>query len=497
MVYDLGWFKGKRITVMGLGLHGGGLGVAKWLLRRGARLTVTDMKDRKSLAKSIAILDTEYKRCLLKPPFKTRPKKIRYVLGKHDKADFIQADMIIRNPAVPQDHHLLIQAEKKGIPVESDTSLFFLLCPYPITAVTGTKGKTTTTTLLSEICQKYDKRTVVGGNIRISSMDGLDSLLRLSARKQPAPPIVLELSSWQLESLEKHKLSPSVSVITNIMRDHLNRYGGRMTNYAAAKELIVKFQKQNDTAVVNADDKRVEAMTHRLEKRSDHPRIIRFSMVDVRHSDACFLEKGNVVVIEKGRKYIVVPLKSIKIIGEHNIANILAAVAVARSLHIPLKIIAAAVRAFKGVSGRLEMVATKKCITYINDTTATTPDASKAAVETFTDFRTGERGAILIAGGADKDLHFGSWAKIVAQSVKGLILFNGTATPKMEQALRRAKTKVSWVKVKSMKDAMKAAQAIADSGDTVLLSPGCASFGIFVNEFDRGDQFVAEVKKIK
>lgn len=497
---------------MGLGLHGGGLGVAKWLLRHGAKLTVTDTKSPNDLAKSIGDLDREHSLCRKKSPFGARIHRPKYVLGRHNETDFSRTDMVIRNPAVPREHPLLRLAERNGVPVESDVSLFFRLCPFPVTAVTGTKGKSTTTALLSEICRQHDGRTVVGGNIRISPMDGLDGLLKMAARKKPAvpPPIVLELSSWQLESLEKPGLSPDVAVVTNVMRDHLNRYRGKMSEYAAAKELIVRFQKAGDVAILNAENPWTLAMARRLGKRDNGPEVWRFSASSVPKTPACFVS-GNSIVFDPGHGQgkAVVSLSAVKIPGEHNIANVLAAAAAALAMGIPLKTVSSAIRRFGGVPDRLEKIAVKNGIAYVNDTTATTPDASIAAMSALSSGKagSGRRTAgsgtrtatarqrpklILIAGGADKDLRFGEWAKVVSRSLKGLILLSGpntSATPKMIRSLKGARNQVPWVAAGSMEEAVAAARAIAVRGDTVLLSPACASFGMFVNEFDRGDRF--------
>jgi len=492
-MYTVDWFKDKKVTVMGLGLNGGGLGAAKWLMRHGAAVTVTDLKDAASLAPSVAELDESYAAC---PKNADGPAihKIVYSLGSHAEKDFTATELVIRNPAVPRDNPFLSLALSRGIPVETDISVFFLLCPFPIAAVTGTKGKTTTTTLLADICRDHDDRTVIGGNIRISPLDALDGLLEMSVAKMKPPPIVLELSSWQLESLEKHRLSPRVAVVTNVMEDHLNRYRD-MDDYARAKELNVMFQGPGDTAVMNAADARVAAMGAALAARPDGPKVVWFAEKPLTAADACFISGGKVVLAASGAKRALFPLSAIKIAGRHNIANVLAACAAAAALGIPDKTIAAAVRKFRGVPGRLEDLGVRAGIRYVNDTTATTPDAAIAAMKTLG--RAGKKRIVLLAGGADKVLHFEAWAPVVRRLVKHLVLFEGTATPKMLAALDAAGVKTPRALVKSMKEALATARTFAGRGDTILLSPGCASFGIFVNEFDRGDQFVAAVRRLR
>lgn len=478
-MFSVAWFRNKRVTVMGLGTLGGGLGVAKWLVKRGARLTVTDLRDEHALAASIKELD----RAQAKAAAAGGSRAVCYVLGKHDEALFTRADMVIRNPAVPREHPLLALAERGGVPVESDISLFLELCPFPVTGITGTKGKTTTTTLLAAICKAHDPRTVIGGNIRISPMDSLDGLLALAAKGEKGPPVILELSSWQLETLGPRKLSPRIAIVTNILEDHLNRYDG-IEDYAAAKELIVANQRKGDVAIMNADDRRVVAMT------SGGGRRLLFSTRQ-RKGNGCFLKNGR-IVLRDGGETAVMPYAEVRLPGLHNRGNVLAAVAAAYAMGVPHAVIRSAVGAFKGVPDRLETVAVRRGVTYVNDTTATAPDASIAGMQAFPADR-----IVLIAGGADKNLTFDDWAKIVKKRAKHLVLFEGTATPKMEAALAEARADVPMAVVGSMRDALAEARRHARKGDIILLSPGCASFGVFKNEFDRGDQFVAQVKKIR
>jgi len=488
------WFKGKRVTVMGLGIHGGGLGAAKWLLRQGARVTVTDLRGKAALETSVAALD----QAVAARKAKGEKPSLRYVLGAHPEELFTDADMVIRNPAVPRGNKFIALAEAKGVRVESDIALFFHLCPFPILAVSGTKGKTTTTMLLAAICRTHDKRTVIGGNVRISPLDALDKLIALSARKSVAPPIVLELSSWQLESLERHKLSPHVGVVVNVMPDHLDRYDG-MADYARAKELIVAHQKEGDIAVLNADNTWTAAMARRKGEMPEAPhggRRIVFSVTKEPKGDAAFLRGGQVILREDGKETAVVRLSTVKLLGDHNAANILAAIAAARAYGIPLHAIRKGLKSFAGVPHRLEDIRNIRGVRYVNDTAATAPDASIAALKTF---GTGvnKKRIILLSGGADKNLEFGPWAKAVVAYAKRVILFDGTVIPKMTAALKRAKLVGPIVVVKSMPEAVALAEEIAAKGDVVLLSPGCASFGVFKNEFDRGEKFIAAVRKLR
>ncbi|HTM67950.1 MAG TPA: UDP-N-acetylmuramoyl-L-alanine--D-glutamate ligase [Candidatus Binatia bacterium] len=493
---DASWFRDKRVTVMGLGIHGGGVGIAKWLRRHGAIVTATDLRDQHALASSLEELERTYLE-EVRAIGKRRMHRIRYVLGSHPEELFTDADMVIRNPAVPRAHRLLTLARRSGVPVESDISIFFLLCPFPIAAISGTKGKTTTTALLAAMCREADRRTVVGGNIRISPLDKLDRLLALAAKRTSPPPIVLELSSWQLESLEPHRLSPHVGVLTTIVEDHLDRYEG-MDDYARAKEIIVAYQGRDDIAVLNADNPRTAAIGTWHGQIAGAPnagRRLWFSAKPLRSGDGCWIAGGKILIREGGTRTVVAPVSAIKLPGEHNRGNALAAIAAARAMGVPLAAVRKALRAFRGVPYRLEDLGVKRGARFVNDTAATAPDASVAAMAAYAG--KGRKRIVLIAGGADKNLRFDEWAKAVKRTVKHLVLFDGSATPKMEAALSAAGAMTPRAGARSMREAFAEAVRHAKRGDVVLLSPGCASFGIFKNEFDRGDQFSALAKKLR
>lgn len=479
------------MTVMGLGLHGGGVGIAKWLMRHGAFVTVTDLKNRNELAGSVAELGRAHLKEVRRYG-KGCAHRIRYVLGRHDVKDFTGADMVVKNPAVPRGNVYIDAARKKKVPIETDISVFFMLCPVPVSAVTGTKGKTTAVSLLGAICARHDRRTVVGGNIRVSPMDFLDRLVRGARGSLYVPaPVVLELSSWQLEGLRKYRRSPHIAVVTNLKQDHLNRYRG-MEDYIRAKEGIIAFQKEGDVAVLNADDAKVRGMSRKSRSRA---RRFWFSEKRLKRGlDGCFISGGKVVIRDRGKVTALFPGSVIRIPGAHNVSNVLAASAAAWAAGVSARDIRAAVREFRGVSGRMEAVRTLRGVKYVNDTTATTPDASVAAMKTFS---AGGKNIILIAGGADKKLVFNEWSLEVCRRVKHMVLFDGTATTKMERSIKRACPRLPVSYAASMPDAMKLAAGSAKRGDVVLLSPGCASFGMFVNEFDRGDRFTAAVKRLR
>jgi len=456
-------FKDKKVTIMGLGLHGGGLSVTSFLAKNGAILTVTDLKTRKQLQPSIE---------------KLKAFKINYVLGKHRLQDFLQADLIIQNPDVRRDSKFLQAAKKNKIIIETDLGLFFKLCPSAnIIGITGTKGKSTTTTLIYEIFKKYKKDTVLGGNIRISPLEFLSKIKKDT-------PVVLELSSWQLEGLAEHKLKPNYAVITNVLVDHLNTYKN-MADYKKAKELIFKFQTAKNVLVLNKDNLATKSMS--LKAKSQIFWYSKNKLAD--KENGCYINNGWLIFKEAKKSTKVLQVKDIKLKGEHNLENVLAAVTLAIIFGVPLKIIEQTIKQFKGLASRLELIREFNGIKFYNDTTATAPDAVIAALNSF------PKEVVLLAGGTDKKLVFKDLAKTIKKKVKALILFKGTATDKLIKELKKVKFNKDLIIVDSMKKAFFAAEDILSKGDVFLLSPGAASFGLFINEFDRGEQFNKEVKR--
>ena len=444
--------KAKKITVMGLGINQGGVGVAKFLARSGARVTVTDLKTETELKDSIEQL---------------KDLPITYILGHHREEDFTHADMVIRNPAVPDDSPFLKTAEQNKIPIDTDMGLFFQLCPSKdIIGVTGTKGKSTTSALIAHIFKTAGKDVVLAGNIGISVLDALEHIT-------PTTTVVLELSSWHLEGLAKHKVSPHTAVITNILPDHLNRYKD-FAAYAAAKALILKFQKPQDIAVLNADSEEVK-------KLSSQGKTIWYSS-----SRSHLAEQGETLP------------------GVHNQANIAAATAVARAHGVDETIIAHAITTFKGLPHRMELIGKKNGIQFINDSAATNPSATVAALQSL------HQPIFLIMGGQDKNLPMDELARVIANSpyVQKVLLLTHhayTASEKLMRELENLGKESMVVRAESMEHAVQTAwhmanstfgsltskrsETSAHSNPLIILSPGAASFGMFINEFDRGNKF--------
>ena len=444
---------------MGLGLHGGGLAVLKWLLKQGAILTVTDIKTRQQLKTSLDKIKTT--------------KKIKYTLGKHELSDFKNQDMIVQNPGVPADSKYLKYARRHNIPIVNEAVMFFGLYPGNIIGVTGTRGKSTTASLLHAILKTQIKNNILAGNIATVPMFSI-----LDEIKENAWP-VLELSSWHLENLAEYRKSPQIAVVTNVMVDHLNRYKN-YTAYKRAKLINVKYQSKDDIAVLNYDNKDTKSFA-----RKTKAKVYYFSL---RRKVRGAYQKNNWIYFFDGKQTKrVMSFKNVKLLGDHNRQNILAAIIVAKLLGITNKNIAKAVNKFKGVDYRLEYKGKKNNTEIFNDSTSTTPDATLAAIRALVD-----RSIVLIAGGEDKQLEYKDLAKEIKKRVNFLILLPGSASEKLIKELRLINFP-SYQMLSGIDD-LAVAYDLAFKYSTgqkkaILFSPAAASFNMFDNEFDRARQF--------
>ena len=480
-------FKNKKVTIIGLGLHGGGVGVAKFFSRLGAKVLVTDLRNKEDLKESLEQL---------------KGKSIKYVLNQHRPEDFINTDLVIRNPSVPDKSKYIEIAREHRVPIETDIGIFFELCPALIIGVTGSKGKSTVATLISKFLAKEHGRVILAGNIRSSVLQKLNKINKESL-------VVLELSSWQLAGLRSHRQSPHCAVFTNILPDHLNRYKS-INEYIEDKKEILRWQKSKDYLILNYDDKIVRNFAQGVKSQ-----VFYYSQDNGLTSN---LEKGRLGAFVKGEKILfdqanlgveplnrssipkfeeICSLDDISLRGKHNIDNVLAAVTVAKLYQVSNKSIKKVLNKFKSLEGRLELVKIINGVKYINDTTATIPEACLAALNSFPS----NRHIILIAGGNDKNMDFSQLAEMVNRKVKKIIFLEGTATPKFEKALKgQIELTSSQLKVigplSSMEQAVVEAEKEAKEKDIVLLSPAATSFGLFRHEFERGEAFVKAVNDL-
>ncbi len=448
--------QGKRVLIMGLGLHGSGIASARYASQQGAVVRVTDLRSADILAPSIVALEG---------------LPIEYVLGEHRKEDFLWAEVVIHVPGVRRDSPYLQVARENGARIEQEIGLFFEACPGKIIGVTGTRGKTTTTTLIYHILRNNGMPTVIGGNV-----SGVETLSLLPVIT-PETFVVLELSSWQLEGLAPHKISPSVSVMTNIYPDHLDTYHS-LEEYAAAKANIYRYQYETDLAIFNYDNLWTRRLGEEAKAETWYTSLEHWGSF-ARHSTQVF-----------PFLFFETPL-----IGKHNLENILLATTTTRLLGVPDEIIGNTVRNFHGVAQRLEEIAVVKGVHYINDTTSTTPVAGRVALNAF------DTPIVLVAGGNTKYLPLEDWPETIVKKCRDVILLEGTGTHELLPVIQEIAQELGIADpvrgvFNDFTTAMDTAVSLSREGDALLFSPGFTSFGMFLNEFDRGDKFVAYVRRL-
>ena len=452
---------------MGLGLHGGGIGTARFFYELGARVTVTDLKSKEELLPSLEKIKDL--------------KNIKYVLGQHRPEDFTGADMVVKTPPAPWSNKYIKLALENNIPVEIDSSLFFKLCKNQIIGITGTKGKTTTSILIFEILKLAGKNPVKVGIGQTSVLDKLKDLKSDSV-------VIFELSSWRLSALGRHNLSPKIAVLTNIYPDHLNYYKN-IDSYIKDKKYIYLTQKPGDFCIINWDDEILNKLEPEVKSQ-----IIRYSKNKVSHGRSVFISDGSIYLNDGIDEKKVLDVSEIKLRGEHNLWNILAGIGTAYAVGISIQDIRKAILEFKGIPHRLELVRDLEGIKYYNDTAATMPESAVFGINSF------EEPIILICGGADKNLNMHLLAKTIVEKVKGVVFFKGLATDKIiseiKKMLPEEERDRKVVIIESMEKAVEMARVGAEAGDVILLSPGAASFGLFANEFDRGNRFKEAVNKL-
>lgn len=450
--------RNKRVTVVGLGILGGGVGVARYAAKQGARVTVTDMRDAEALARSIQELDG---------------LPIMFHLGGHDIQDFLPdgADIIVRNPGVPRRSEFLAAARDHGVPIEMEMSLFFRACDVPIIGVTGTKGKTTVSTLIGDMLTAWRPDSVMAGNMGISALAALDTI-------GEETPVVIELSSWQLEALDEHKLGPAIAVLTNIYEDHLTHYDG-FEDYAATKRTIARHLRPDDIVVYNA----MQPETAMVAEETNG-RLMPFSDREPAgdgawSTDAALHVRWNGEVSSYDRP------THLSLSGEAGTANALTGLAAATARGVPSAAMAQALASFQGVPNRLELVDRCGGVTFINDTSATAPVAAATTIRLLA---SRSSAVTAIAGGADKASDFDPMAEAIAQTGVRLVLLEGSGTQRLASALETHGVAVPGSHP-SLESAFDDAVGNVAQPATIALSPGCASFGMFRNEFDRGEQF--------
>lgn len=430
-------FAGKKILIVGLGLQGGGVGLAKFFARLGAKITVTDKKTPEQLKTSVDQL---------------KNLDVNFRLGGHKIEDFLTCDVIFKGPSVRWDQPELVAAQQKNIPVEMEMSFFAALCPGKIIGVTGTRGKSTTTMMIYKLLQENGLKVHLAGNL--PSLSTINLLHKIHKQDW----VVMELASWPLSGFHRRKISPHIAVFTNFYPDHLNYYKN-MDDYLFDKKAIYLYQKPEDHLVINDNLKSYIAK-------------------DSIRSKIHFFNSG------------LLQSHELHLRGVHNSENAAAAITVANILKLDLFQCFKTLKNFKGLPHRQEILAEKDGIIFVNDTTSTTPVATQKAIDTFS-----QHDIVLILGGTSKNLPLTPLLDQLA-TAKKIVLLKGSFTAEIMPILQnKYPSKITPV-YDDLNQAINVARKFAKQINkenhkkvVVLFSPGAPSFAMFNNEFHRGEEF--------
>ena len=430
--------------MVGLGREGTDL--VRFLASYGAQIVVSDRSSAEALGEALQSLSGV---------------DVRYSLGHQTSADLIDCQEVFVSPGVPPESPVVAEPAARGIPISSATSLFFELCPGPIVGITGSSGKTTTTSLVGAILRGSGIRSVVGGNIGVPMLNRLSEIASNTW-------CVLELSSFQLSDLES---SPRVGAVLNITPNHLDRHPD-MKDYIRAKANIVAFQGPDDTAVLNADDPIASGLPHA-------GRTVEFSLRRA-VAEGAWLDRD--ALRFSGARDPLMQAADIPLRGLHNVANVLAAAAISRTVGCEPSTMSDAIRAFQPVPHRLETVARVYDVDYVNDSIATSPERSAAALLAI------DSPVVLIVGGRDKHLPMEEWARLIVDRARAVVLV-GEAAPLIRDAIAATGVDIPIASAVSFAETIPLARSFAQPGDTILLSPGCTSFDEFRDYEARGEAF--------
>ena len=448
---------GKRLVILGVARQG--MALARFAVDAGAHVTLSDMRPADRLGAqldSLADLPAD---------------RLHFVLGEHPVSLLDACDVLAISGGVSTDLPLVVEAAQRDIPLTNDSLEFMRRTPALVIGITGSAGKTTTTALVGQMGQKSGRRTWVGGNI---GRPLIADLPQMSA----GDLVVKELSSFQLEIWDH--CSPPVAAVLNVTPNHLDRHK-TMARYAAAKSNILRSQKADDIAVLSADDPGSLEMTEHVRGR------LRTFSVHQPVADGAFLRDGHIWLRDGKNEQAVCPVAASRLIGPHNILNIMAAVVLADSAGVLHEAIIEGIRLFDGVPHRLEVVGRVNGVQYVNDSIATAPERALAALAAF------DEPVILLAGGRDKDMVWDQWARQVARRVKHVVLF-GELAPMLASHLSGS---VSLTRVDTLAEAVDVAHSKSSAGDVVLLSPGGTSFDGYTDFVERGEHFRLLVRELE
>jgi len=455
-------WKDRKVVVLGLARQG--KAICQFLAKKGAHVVASDLRP----AMRLEAVKEELAEW-----------SIEYVLGEHPMNLLENTTVVFVSGGVPLSLPLLQEARNLGIQLSNDSQLFLELCPAPVIGITGSAGKSTTTALVGKIAELEAKESGtnawVGGNIGRPLLWDVEHI-------HPHDWVVLELSSFQLELIET---SPHIAGLLNLSPNHLDRHK-TMEAYIAAKRRIFMNQSQGDIAILSKDDPVTWDLRHDLQSQ-----IVAFGFNPDGLEDGTYVKDGWIYYRKDNVERPICPVDAIPLRGEHNVQNVLAASAIALSAGFPKEVVEAGIRTFVGLAHRLELVKEVHGVAWYNDSIATSPDRSIAAMRSF------DEPLILLAGGRDKDLAWEEFCKVVSERVDHLILF-GEAAEKIATAMKNVKAErpYSIDTCKGLEDAVQKAADIAEVGDIVLLAPGGTSFDEFVDFEARGEKFKGWVEAL-
>jgi UDP-N-acetylmuramoylalanine--D-glutamate ligase len=453
---DRSHVEGKRFSIIG-GARSG-IAVAKLLKTHGAKVFLSDAAPAAKVQQMIAELTHE---------------TIAYEVGGHT-GKILDADTIVLSPGVPSDLPLVVQAHERGLKVVSEVEVASWFCSAPIVAVTGTNGKTTTTTLIGRIFEDARRKTVVAGNIGRAFSQVADAL-------DETGTAILEISSFQLDHIESFR--PRVAVILNITPDHLDRYEHSFEKYIASKCRVFENQSKGDTLVYNWDD---EFTRRNVEQRlQKEVKALPFS-IHAQLNEGAFIENGRLKTRIASTESDVMAAGELSIRGQHNLYNAMAAALAAKAMGIPTASLRATLKNFKGVEHRLEFVKEVNGVTYVNDSKATNVDSVWYALQSF------QNPIVVLLGGRDKGNDYSRLLDLVRKQVKAIVAIGESA----DKVVSAFGSHVQVAKANSMEEAVHSAAKLAARGDVVLLSPACASFDWFENYEHRGRVFKEIVNRL-
>jgi UDP-N-acetylmuramoylalanine--D-glutamate ligase len=454
-------WKDTRVLVLGAARQG--LALARWLCLHGAKVTLSDVRGANELRIARESM-AEY--------------SIQWALGVHPLELLDSTDVLCLSGGVPLTLPIVVEAIKRGIPLSNDSQIFMEVVPCKTVGITGSAGKTTTTTLVGNMAKNsYGEKAFMGGNMG-------DPLINYVDTMQVDDVAILELSSFQLDQMT---ISPNVAVILNITPNHLDRHGS-MKAYTAAKARILAFQSKDDIAILGRDDKGAWSLRDKVKGK-----LFTFSLHELEAGlDGTYYQDGLLNLRDGNLTLPLMPREKIQLRGNHNVLNVLAALAIGHVIGLPLDTMLEAVEKFHGVPHRLELVRELRGVRWYNDSIASAPERSIAAIRSF------EEPIVLLLGGRDKDLPWDDLMELASIRVDHVILF-GEAAEKIQKTANRLglnQRRFTLTRVDNLQEAIVKAAELAEAGDVVLLSPGGTSFDEFKDFAERGERFKVWVQEL-